>query len=77
MESTSWALAFGMLCLMAGTLLTGFSRPLWQSLHQRGPDGRRAVPGRRLWILRGAGIVLLLAAVGIIVMSIREVFLFS
>ena len=77
METTSWALAFGMLCLMLGTLLTGFSRPLWWTLHQRGPNGRRAVPGKNLWILRGVGLLFLLAAAGIIVMSIRGVFLFA
>ncbi len=77
MESTEWALAFGMLCLMLGTLLTGFSRPLWSMLHRRGPDGRRAAPGRNVWVLRGLGFLLLLAAGCVIAMSIKEVILFS
>ena len=62
---------------MLGTLLTGFSRPLWWMLHERRPDGRREAMGRMEWCLRIPGILLLAAAVCIIVMSIREVFLFQ
>ena len=70
MDRIDLALAFGMLCLMLGTLLTGFSRPLWAAMHQRRPDGRRAVLGRQVWLLRAPGILLLTAAAAIIVMSI-------
>ena len=48
MDRIDFALAFGMLCLMLGTLLTGFSRPLWAAMHQRRPDGRRAALGRQV-----------------------------
>ena len=77
MDRIDLALAFGMLCLMLGTLLTGFSRPLWAAMHQRRPDGRRAVLGRQVWLLRAPGILLLTAAAAIIVMRIREAFLFQ
>lgn len=78
MDRIDLALAFGMLCLMLGTLLTGFSRPLWSALRPRRPDGRRdTLPGRHKWFLRVPGIILLALAAGIIVMSIREVFLFQ
>jgi hypothetical protein len=41
MDRIDLALAFGMLCLMLGTLLTGFSRPLWAAM-----DGGRCWDGR-------------------------------
>lgn len=77
MDRIDLALALGMLCLMLGTLLTGFSRPLWWALHRRRPDGRREALGRYKWIMRVPGLILLTMAAGIIVMSIREVFLFQ
>ena len=77
MDRVDTALMLAMLCLMAGTLLVGFSRPLWRALHRRRPDGRREALGRYVWILRIPGLILLVAATGIIVMSIREVFLFQ
>ena len=59
MDRMDLILLLGMLCLIGGTLLTGFSRPLWWALHQRGPDGRRDVPAHYEWYLRIPGIVLL------------------
>ena len=41
-----------------------------------GPDGRRDVPAHYEWYLRIPGIVLLLAAAFVIVMSITELYLF-
>ena len=69
MDQVDAALVFGMLCLIAGTLMVGFSRPLWWMLHQRRPDGRRNAPRRYEWYLRAPGIGLLLAAAWVIVMS--------
>ena len=74
MDRMDLILLLGMLCLIGGTLLTGFSRPLWWALHQRGPDGRRDVPAHYEWYLRIPGIVLLLAAAFVIVMSITELY---
>lgn len=76
MDKMDLILVFGMLSLIAGTLLTGFSRPLWWALHQRGPDGRRNAPAHYEWYLRIPGIVLLLAAVFVIAMSVTELYLF-
>ena len=56
MDRMDLILLLGMLCLIGGTLLTGFSRPLWWALHQRGPDGRRDVPAHYEWYLRIPGI---------------------
>lgn len=75
MDRIDLALALGMLCLMLGTMLTGFSRPLWWALHRRRPDGRREL--MQGWMMRIPGILLLVIAAGIMVMSIREVFLFQ
>ena len=77
MDRIDIALALGMLCLMLGTLLTGFSRPMWSAMHRRRPDGRREPLGRYEWALRLPGILLLAAAAAMIVMSMREVFLFQ
>ena len=77
MDRVDAALVFGMLCLIVGTLLVGFSRPLWWMLHQRGPDGRRDVPRRYEWYLRVPGIGLLLAAGWVIVTSITNTCLFQ
>ncbi len=77
MDRVDAALVLGMLCLTAGTLMVGFSRPLWWMLHQRGPNGRREAPRRYEWYLRIPGIGLLAAAVWIIVMSVTNSFLFQ
>ncbi len=77
MDRVDAALVFGMLCLIAGTLLVGFSRPLWWMIHQRGPNGRRDAPRRYEWYLRVPGIGLLAAAAWVIVMSMRNAFLFQ
>ena len=77
MDRVDAALVFGMLCLIAGTLLVGFSRPLWWMIHQRGPNGRRDAPRRYEWYLRVPGIGLLTAAAWVIVMSMRNAFLFQ
>ena len=67
----------GMVCLMAGTVLVGFSRPLWWMLHRRGPDGRReSMPPRYQWYLRIPGILLLLIAAAVTVMSATNTFFF-
>ena len=66
-----------MLCLMAGTLLVGFSRPLWWMLHKRGPDGQRNAPRNYEWMLRIPGLALLGAAVWVIGMSVMGVFPFQ
>lgn len=64
------AILLAMVCLMGGTLLVGFSRPLWWMLHQRRPDGGRAeMPPRYVWYLRIPGILLLLIAAAVTVMS--------
>ncbi len=73
MDRVDILLVFGMLCLMAGTLLLGFSRPLWWMLHQRRPDGGRDAP-RYQWALR---LLLLAAAAGVIVMSVTNSFVFQ
>lgn len=77
MDRVETALMLAMLCLMAGTLLVGFSRPLWWMLHQRGPDGQRHAPRRYEWLLRLPGIALLAVAGGIIAMSVMEMFPFQ
>ena len=77
MDRVETALMLAMLCLMTGTLLVGFSRPLWWMLHQRGPDGQRHVPRHYEWLLRLPGIVLLAAAGGIIAMSVMGMFPFQ
>ena len=72
------AIALAVLCLMAGTLLTWFSRPIWWMLHRRRPDGSRAgVPARYEWCLRIPGILLLLLAAVVTVMSATNTFLFA
>ena len=76
MDRVDFLLVFGMLCLIAGTLLLGFSRPLWWMLHQRRPDGGRDAP-RYQWALRAPGLLLLAAAAGVIVMSVTHSFLFQ
>lgn len=76
MDRVDITLVFGMLCLMAGTLLVGFSRPLWWMLHQRRPDGGRDAP-RYQWALRAPGLLLLAAAAGVIVMSVTNSFMFQ
>lgn len=77
MDRVDAALVLGMLCLIAGTLLVGFSRPLWWMLHRRGPSGRRDVPRRYEWYLRVPGIGLLAVAAWVIVMSVTNTFLFQ
>ena len=77
MDRIDTALMIAMLCLMAGTLLVGFSRPLWWMFHQRGPDGRRRAPEHYEWLLRIPGIALLTVAAGIIGMSVMGMFPFQ
>ena len=76
MDRVDFLLVFGMLCLIADTLLLGFSRPLWWMLHQRRPDGGRDAP-RYQWALRAPGLLLLAAAAGVIVMSVTSSFVFQ
>lgn len=77
MDRVDTALMFAMICLMAGTLLVGFSRPLWWMLHQKGPDGRKPAPRHYEWLLRIPGICLLAAAAWVIGMSVAGVFPFE
>ena len=72
MDRIEIALAAGMLCLMAGTLLVGFSRPLWRMLHPRRFDGRRKLPPHYEWRLRAPGILLLLTAAWVIGRSVTD-----
>ena len=68
--SPETALALAMVCVLAGTLLTWFSRPIWWMLHQRRPDGSRAeMLAGYVWCLRVPGILLLLLAAAMTVMS--------
>lgn len=76
MDRMDVTLVFGMLCLIGGTLLLGFSRPLWWMLHQRRPDGGRDAP-RYAWALRAPGLLLLAAAAGVIAMSVTSSFVFQ
>lgn len=75
MDRVDVTLVLGMLCLIAGTLLVGFSRPLWWMLHQRRPDGGRDAP-RYEWALRLPGLLLLALAAGVIAMSVTNSFVF-
>ena len=77
MARVDTALMLAMLCLMAGTLLVGFSRPLWWMLHKRGPNGQRNAPRNYEWMLRIPGLALLGAAVWVIGMSVMGVFPFQ
>lgn len=77
MDRVDTALMLAMVCMMAGTLLVGFSRPLWRMLHPRGPDGQRPMPRNYEWLLRIPGICLLAAAVCLIGMSVAGVFPFE
>ncbi len=77
MDRVDTALMLAMLCLMAGTLLVGFSRPLWWMFHPRRPDGARRAPRHYEWLLRVPGLVLLAIAGGIIVMSVMGMFPFQ
>ena len=72
MDRVDTALMLAMLCLMAGTLLVGFSRPLWRMLHPRRFDGRRKLPPHYEWRLRAPGILLLLTAAWVIVRSVTD-----
>ncbi len=76
MDRVDTALMLAMVCLMAGTLLVGFSRPLWWMLHQRGPDGGKHAPRNYEWLLRIPGICLLAVAAWVIGMSVAGVFPF-
>lgn len=76
MDRVDTALMLAMLCLMVGTLLVGFSRPLWWMFHKRGPDGRRRTPPHYEWLLRIPGLALLAAAACVIGMSVMGVFPF-
>ena len=76
MDRVDTALVIAMLCLMVGTLLVGFSRPLWWMLHKRGPDGQRSAPRNCEWLLRIPGMAHLAAAACIIGMSVMSVFPF-
>ena len=77
MDRVDTALMLAMLCLMAGTLLVGFSRPLWWMLHKRGPDVQRRTPPHYEWLMRIPGLALLAAAVWVIGMSVTGVFPFQ
>ena len=77
MDRVDTALVLGMLCLIAGTLLVGFSRPLWWMFHQRRPDGGRGAPRRYEWYLRLPGIALLAVAAYVIFMSVTNSMVFQ
>ena len=77
MDRVDTALMLTMLCLMAGTLLVGFSRPLWWMLHKRGHNGQRSAPRNYEWMLRIPGLALLGVAVWVIGMSVMGVFPFQ
>lgn len=77
MDRVDLVLMLAMLCLIAGTLLVGFSRPLWWMLHQRRPDGGRDVPRRCEWYLRVPGIALLAVAAYVIFMSVTNSMVFQ
>lgn len=77
MDRVDAVLVLGMLCLIAGTLMVGFSRPLWWMLHQRGPNGRRNAPRWYEWYLRLPGMLLLLAAAWVIVLSVTNSCIFA
>lgn len=77
MNRVETALALAMLCLIMGTLLVGFSRPLWWMLHKRGPDGRRHAPRHYEWLLRVPGLALLGVAGWVIGMSVMGMFPFQ
>ena len=77
MNRVDTVLVLAMLCLMVGTLLVGFSRPLWWMLHKRGPDGQRTAPRNYEWMLRIPGIALLGVAACIIGMSVMGMFPFQ
>ena len=77
MDKVDAALVLGMLCLIAGTLMVGFSRPLWWMLHQRKTGEPRFAPRRYEWYLRVPGIALLLAAAWVIAMSVANSFVFQ
>ena len=77
MDRVDTVLVLGMLCLMLGTLLVGFSRPLWWMLPQRRPNGPRDVPRRCEWYLRVPGIALLAMAALVIAMSVTNSCVFA
>ena len=77
MDRVDTALMMAMVCLMAGTLLVGFSRPLWWMLHKRRPDGQRSAPRNYEWMLRIPGMALLAVAACIIGMSVLGTFPFQ
>lgn len=77
MDRVDTALMLAMMCLMAGTLLVGFSRPLWWMIHRRGPDGQKNAPRHYEWLLRIPGIVLLAVAACVIGMSVMGMFPFQ
>lgn len=77
MDRVDTALMLAMVCLMAGSLMVGFSRPLWWMLHKREPDGRRTAPRHYEWMLRIPGFALLAAAAWVIGMSVMGVFPFQ
>ena len=77
MDRVDTALMIAMLCLMAGTLLVGFSRPLWWMLHKRGPAGARSAPRHYEWLLRVPGLALLAVAGCVIGMSVMGMFPFQ
>lgn len=77
MDRVDTALMLAMVCLMAGTLLVGFSRPLWWMIHRRGPDGQKNAPRHYEWLLRIPGLVLLAVAACVIGMSVMGMFPFQ
>ena len=50
MDRVDTALMLAMLSLMAGTLLVGFSRPLWWMIHKRSPGGQKIAPKHYEWL---------------------------
>jgi hypothetical protein len=76
MDRVDLVLMFAMLCLIGGTLLVGFSRPLWWMFHQRRPDGGRDTPRRYEWYLRLPGFALLAVAACVIFLSVTNSMVF-
>ncbi len=77
MDRVDTALMLAMLSLMAGTLLVGFSRPLWWMIHKRSPGGQKIAPKHYEWLLRAPGLALLAAAGCVIGMSVMGMFPFQ
>jgi len=77
MDRVDTALMLAMVCVITGTLLTWFNRPIWWMLHKRGPSGSRHAPRYYELLLRVSGICLLMIAACVIGLSVAGVFPFE